>query len=50
MREDLTIKTVDSIDEVLAIALEPAASEEAMDTPQLWKPDVPASDISAGIE
>ena len=50
VREDLTIKTVDSIDEVLAIALEPAAGQETMDTPQLWKPDVPASDISAGIE
>lgn len=50
IREDLTIHTVDTIDEVLKYALETEKSEDILETPQLWKTDKPANDISATIE
>ena len=50
IREDLTIHTVDMIDEVLRFALEPDKMEEMIETPQIWKTDKPATDISAVIE
>ncbi|MEP6903656.1 MAG: endopeptidase La, partial [Actinomycetota bacterium] len=50
IREDLTIHTVDMIDEVLKYALEPDKTEEILETPQIWKTDKPATDISATIE
>jgi len=50
IREDLTIHTVDSIDEVLKFALEPDKPEEILETPQIWKTDKPSTDISAAIE
>ena len=50
IREDLTIHTVDMIDEVLRFALEPDKMEEMIETPQIWKTDKPATDVSAAIE
>ncbi len=50
VREDLTIHTVDSIDEVLKFALEPIAAETIIETPQIWAGNQGASDISATIE
>ncbi len=50
IREDLTIHTVDTIDEVLKYALENAKSEDILETPQIWTSDKPATDISAAIE
>ncbi len=50
IREDLTIHTVDMIDEVLKFALEASKAEEILETPQIWKTDKPATDISAAIE
>jgi ATP-dependent Lon protease len=50
IREDLTIHTVDSIDEVLKFALETAKPEEILETPQIWKTDKPATDVSTAIE
>jgi ATP-dependent Lon protease len=50
IREDLTIHTVDMIDEVLRFALEPEKSEEILETPQIWKTDKPSTDITATIE
>jgi ATP-dependent Lon protease len=47
VREDLTIHTVDTIDEVLKYALEQGKPVEAIETPQLWKsggsPDITTS-------
>jgi len=50
IREDLTIHTVDSIDEVLKFALETPKAEEILETPQIWKTDKPSTDISTAIE
>lgn len=50
IREDLTIHTVDSIDEVLKFALENPKPEEILETPQIWKTDKPATDISTAIK
>ncbi len=50
IREDLTIHTVDTIDEVLKYALETDKSEDILETPQIWKTDKPSTDISAAIE
>ena len=50
IREDLTIHTVDMIDEVLKFALENNNPEEIIETPQIWSTDKPATDISAAIE
>jgi ATP-dependent Lon protease len=50
IREDLTIHTVDMIDEVLEYALAPDKPDEILETPQIWKNDKPASDITATIE
>src|SRR5215204_3399323 len=50
IREDLTIHTVDMIDEVLKFALEAKKSEDILETPQIWKTDKPATDVSTGIE
>src|SRR5205085_11530224 len=36
VRDDLTIHTVDSIDEVLSLALERSEPGEKLDTPQVW--------------
>ena len=50
MRDDLTIHVVDTIDEVLELALERNLEDEKLETPQLWNPDAAASDISTTIE
>ena len=50
LREDLTIHTVDTIDEVLKYALAPDKSEDILETPQIWKTDKTSTDISAAIE
>ena len=50
VREDLQIHTVESIDEVLEIALEKAKDDLSVETPQIWKSDTPNSDISVNIE
>ena len=50
VRDDLTIHTVDMIDEVLKFALEPDKIEEIIATPQLWNADTPSSDISTAVE
>jgi ATP-dependent Lon protease len=50
VREELTIHTVDSIDEVLKFALEPVKTETIIETPQIWTGNQTTSDISAAIE
>jgi len=50
VRDDLTIHTVDMIDEVLRFALEPLKAIEKIETPQLWDVDVPGADITAVVE
>jgi ATP-dependent Lon protease len=50
IREDLTIHTVDTIDEVLKFALESKKDEEILETPQIWKTDKPTTGVSTTIE
>ncbi len=50
VREDLTIHTVDMIDEVLAIALETERVPEKLETPQIWSVDTPSADITTAVE
>jgi ATP-dependent Lon protease len=50
IREDLTIHTVDMIDEVLKFALAPEKADEILETPQIWKTDKPETGVSTGIE
>jgi ATP-dependent Lon protease len=48
VRDDLTIHTVDMIDEVLNFALEPTKPVEKLETPQLW--DVkPSTDVTTSV-
>ncbi|MEP7212097.1 MAG: endopeptidase La [Acidobacteriota bacterium] len=49
VREDLTIHTVDTIDEVLRYALEPSSAEDEMVTPQVWGTDT-STDITTSVE
>jgi ATP-dependent Lon protease len=50
VREDLTIHTVDTIDEVLKFAIESDKVDDVLETPQLWSADAPAADITTSIE
>src|SRR5436190_738609 len=50
VRDDLTIHTVDMIDEVLNFALEPAKEIERLETPQLWEVTAAATDVSTVVE
>jgi len=50
VRDDLTIHTVDMIDEVLNFALEPDKEIERLETPQLWEVNAPATDVSTVVE
>lgn len=50
VREDLTIHTVDTIDEVLQFAIEPDKAHDVLDTPQLWNSDSQPSEISTTVE
>ncbi|MDM7923617.1 MAG: endopeptidase La [Pyrinomonadaceae bacterium] len=47
--EDLQIKTVDTIDQVLRIAIEPEA-DTGLATDHFWKTDRPPADISTNVE
>ena len=49
VRGDLTIHTVDTIDEVLKFALETVKEAEVLETPHIWT-DTPSADISATIK
>ena len=49
VREELTIHTVDTIDEVLRYALEPSSAEDDMVTPQVWGTDT-STDITTSVE
>ena len=49
VREDLTIHTVDMIDEVLRFALQADNAGEPIDTPQLWKSGA-STDITTSVE
>lgn len=50
VREDLTIHTVDMIDEVLRFALEPDKPVEPIVTPQIWNADGQPSEIGTSVE
>ena len=50
VREDLTIHTVDYIDEVLKFALEAGNSDEHIETPQIWNTDSPAANIATSVD
>lgn len=50
VRDELTIHTVDMIDEVLNFALVPSSEIEAMETPQLWAANPITTDIASIIE
>ena len=51
VREDLTIHTVDMIDEVLSFALERAKDDDQIpETPSLWSADSSSADVSTSIE
>ena len=50
VREDLTVHTVDTIDEVLKVALEAGASPEKIETPQLWEVNTPSTEVSTSVE
>ena len=50
VREDLTIHTVDSIDEVLKFALEAEQSEDILEMPPIFAGNQTATDISATLE
>lgn len=50
VREELTIHTVDTIDEVLKYAIESDKTDEPIDTPQIWNADPIASDITTSLE
>ena len=50
VRDELTIHTVDMIDEVLRLALVPNDDVEAIETPQLWSGDTAVAEITATIE
>jgi ATP-dependent Lon protease len=50
VRDDLTIHTVDTIDEVLNYALEPVKPIEKLETPQLWDVKSPSTDVSTAVE
>jgi ATP-dependent Lon protease len=46
VRDDLVIHTVDSIDQVLDLALEIEKPADAIETPQLWDVDAPKTNIT----
>lgn len=50
VREDLTIHTVDTFDEVLKFALEAEKAELPMETPQLWKTDTASPEITTAVD
>jgi ATP-dependent Lon protease len=50
VRDDLTIRVVDMIDEVLRYAIDDSIVEAPITTPQIWGTDVASPDISAVVE
>jgi len=50
VREDLTIHTVDTVDEVLRYALEPKTSETVITAAPVWEVDKNPADISTNVE
>ena len=50
VRDELTIYTVDMIDEVLNIALLPTDEVDTIETPQLWSGDGVVAEINATLE
>lgn len=50
VREDLTIHTVDTIDEVLKFAIEPQTAENILEMPPIFADNRAANDVSAVIE
>jgi ATP-dependent Lon protease len=50
VREDLTIHTVDTIDEVLKYAIESDKPDDGLETPQLWSPEPLTPDITTSLE
>ena len=50
VRDELTIHTVDMIDEVLKLALVPNDEVETIETPQLWNGDTAVAEITASVE
>jgi len=50
VRDDLSILVVDTIDEVLRLALEGEQAAERISTPQIWSTETPTSDISTSVD
>jgi len=50
VRDDLSILVVDTIDEVLRLALEGEQAGERISTPQIWNTETSASDISTSVD
>ncbi len=50
VRNDLNIITIEMIDEVLKVAIEPGRIEEPIAVPQLWTPDAASPEITTSIE
>ncbi|MGH9947919.1 MAG: endopeptidase La [Pyrinomonadaceae bacterium] len=50
VRDDLTIHTVDMVDEVLGFALESETLIETIETPQLWDVDASTADVATLVE
>jgi ATP-dependent Lon protease len=50
VRDDLTIHVVDTIDEVLKFALEDDKSDDALETPQIWRAETATSDLPIPLD
>ncbi|HSI88902.1 MAG TPA: endopeptidase La, partial [Pyrinomonadaceae bacterium] len=50
VREDLTIHTVDMIDEVLTLAIELGQAPEKLEPEPVWRPEVPTSGVTTSVE
>jgi len=50
VREDLTINTVDTIDEVLKLAIERGAPDEKIEGEPVWRPETPPAGVTTAVE
>ncbi len=50
VREDLTINTVDTIDEVLKLAIEQGAPDEKIEGEPVWRPETPPAGVTTAVE
>ena len=50
VRDELTVHTADTIDEVLNVALEITPKTDKVETPQLWDVNAPSTDVSTSVE